>query len=107
MAQTYDELHKKTVAQLRQIAKEMDHDALHGYSTMHKHDLVLALCTALGIDAHEHHDVIGIEKAKIKAQIKALKLKRDTALEAHDPAQLKEIRHRIKRLKRKIHKATF
>ena len=106
MAHTYDELHRKTVAQLRQIAKEMDHDALHGYTTMHKQDLVLALCTAVGIESHDHHDVLGIDKAKIKAQIKALKLKRDTALEAHDSAQLKGIRHRIKRLKRKIHKAT-
>ena len=51
MAHTYEELKKQTVAQLKELAKENDHEALHGYSTMHKEDLVLALCKALGVDA--------------------------------------------------------
>jgi hypothetical protein len=107
MAYTYDELHKKTVAQLRKIAKEQgDHEELHGFLTMHKHELLPALCTVLGIEAHEHHDVIGLDKAKMKTQIRALKLKRDAALEARDYKELKETRHKIKRLKRKIRRAT-
>lgn len=44
----------------------------------------------------------GKEKAKIKAQIHALKVKRTAALEAHDAKQLKWTRLNIKRLKQKI-----
>ena len=107
MAHTYEELHKKTVAQLRTIAEGIDHDAVHGFRTMHKYELLPALCEALGIEAHEHHEVVGIDKAAVKAKIRELKLKRDAALEAHDHAELKHIRRRIKGLKRKIHKATI
>ncbi len=106
MAYTYDELHKKTVAELRQIAKELGHEALRGYSTMHKAELLHAICEALDIDEHVHHEVVGIDKAELKAKIRELKKQRDAALEAHDSAQLKFVRKRIKRLKRQIHKAT-
>ena len=107
MAHTYDELHKMAVSQLRKVAEEQgDHDELHGYKTMHKHELLPALCTVLGIEAHEHHDVVGINKAAAKSQIQALKLRRDAAIEARDHAELKDIRHKIKRLKRKIRRAT-
>ena len=40
MAHTYDELHNMTVAQLRDIAKKVDHEAVRGYTTMHKHELL-------------------------------------------------------------------
>ena len=62
MEHTFDELRKKTVVQLREIAKDIDHDAVHGYTTMHKEELLPALCTALGVEAHEHHEVVGIDK---------------------------------------------
>ena len=39
---------------------------------MHKEELLVALCTALGIQAHEHHEVVGIDKSKVKAKIRAL-----------------------------------
>jgi DNA polymerase/3'-5' exonuclease PolX len=106
MAYTYDELHAKTVAQLRQIAKATDHEALRGYSTMHKAELLHALCLAFGLVEHVHHDVVGVDKGKIKATIRELKKQRAAALEAHDSPQLKVIRKRIKRLKREIRKAT-
>ncbi len=106
MAYTYDELRKTTVAQLREIAKGLDHEALRGYSTMHKAELVHALCQALSLDEHAHHEVVGIDKSKVKATIRELKKQRDAALEARDFAQLKVLRKRIKRLKRQIHKAT-
>ncbi|NIR42659.1 MAG: hypothetical protein GWN99_02105 [Gemmatimonadetes bacterium] len=107
MAYTYEELKKKPVSQLREIAEEQgDHEELHGHLTMHKHELLPALCKVLGIEAHEHHDVVGIDKSAIKAQIKALKTKRDAALEAKDYDALKEARHKIKRLKRKVRRAT-
>ena len=106
MAQTYEELAKNTVAQLREIAKALDHEAVRGYTTMHKHELVLALCKALGLEDHVHHEVLGVDKAGIKAKIRELKKQRDAALETHDSRQLKIVRRRIKRLKRQIHKAT-
>ena len=106
MAYTHNELKSKTVAQLREIAKGIEHDSLTGYSVMHKDHLVTALCKALGIEMHEHHQVVGLNKAEIKAQIKELKSKRDRAIEIHDHAQLKAVRRRMHYLKRMIHKAT-
>ena len=106
MEYTFEDLHGKTVAQLREIAEGIEHDALHGFTTMHKEQLVPALCEALGIEAHVHHEVVGIDKAAIKAKIRELKVERDKAIEAQDHKQLKLIRRRIHRLKRKIHKAT-
>ncbi len=106
MSHTFEELKSKTVADLRAIAKETEHDAVHGYTTMHKADLVKALCAALGIDAHEHHDVQGIDKAPLKARIRELKVERNQALEARDYKRLSIVRRRIHRLKRKIRAAT-
>ena len=106
MAHTYEELHKMTVARLREIADGIEHDVLHGYKTMHKEHLVPALCKALGIEAHAHHEVVGINKTAIKAQIRALKVERDAAMQAKDKKKLKPILRKIHRLKRAIHKAT-
>jgi hypothetical protein len=106
MAYTHHELKGKTVAELREIAKTIEHDSLKGYSVMHKDQLIAALCGVLGIDTHEHHQVVGLNKAAIKAQIKELKARRDRALEAHDHNELKSVRRKIHHLKRMIHKAT-
>jgi hypothetical protein len=107
MEYTYDELHKKTVAQMREIAEGLDHEAVRGYTTMHKHELLPALCKVFHIDAHDHHHVVGIDKTKIRGQIRELKAKRDAALEARDMVVLRETRHKIKRLKRKIRRSTI
>ena len=106
MAYTYEELKGKTVAQLREIAAGIDHEAVRGYTQLNKEHLIAALCKALGIDMHEHHQVVGLNKTEIKAKIRELKKRRDEALQAHDHAQLKDVRRRIHRLKREIHKAT-
>ena len=106
MAYTYEELKRKTVAQLRDIARGIDHDAVQGYTQMNKEHLLVSICKALNIDMHEHHKVVGLNKSEIKAHIKQLKEKRDAAIAAHDPAQLKMVRRRMHRLKRMIHKAT-
>jgi hypothetical protein len=106
MAHTYEELKGKTVAQLREIAAGIEHEALQGYTQLNKEHLLLALCKALGIETHEHHHVVGLNKATIKARIRKLKERRDEALETHDHAQLKNVRRQIHRLKREIHKAT-
>ena len=106
MAYTHHELKHKTLAELRDIAKDIDHEAVHGYTQLNKEHLVVAICKALNIDIHEHHDVVGIDKAAVKSRIKEWKQKRAAALEAHDHAQLKRARRSIHRLKRQIHKAT-
>ena len=106
MAYTYDELKHKTVAELRDIAVGIEHEALQGYTQLNKEHLLHALARALGVEEHHHHDVVGINKTQIKSKIKALKLQRDEAIEAHDRARLKSVRRRIHRLKREIHKAT-
>ena len=107
MAYTWEELHKMPVKKLREIAEEQgDHTELHGFLTMHKENLVPVLCHVLGIEDHVHHEVVGVDKASIKALIKELKVERDEALTAKDPVQLKRVRRKIHRLKRKLHKAT-
>jgi hypothetical protein len=105
MTHTYEELRHKTVADLRDIAKGLDHEAVQGYTQLNKEHLIVALAKALGIQ-HVHHDVIGVDKAAIKARIRELKTKRADALAAHDHKQLKVVRRTIHRLKRQIHKAT-
>ena len=105
MAYTYEELKHKTLADLRDIAKGVDHEAVQGYTQLNKEHLIQALAKALGIQ-HVHHDVVGIDKTSIKARIRELKTQREAALAAHDHAQLKTVRRTIHRLKRRIHKAT-
>ncbi|MCX6546091.1 MAG: Rho termination factor N-terminal domain-containing protein [Acidobacteria bacterium] len=104
MAHTYHELKDKTVFDLREIAKEIQHDAVQGYSQMNKDHLLVAICKALNIPIHEHHDVVGINKAALKARIRVLKKERDAAVEAHDHAKLKAIRSHIHGLDRQIKK---
>ena len=102
---TYEQLKHKTVAELRDMAKGIEHDAVQGYTQMNKEHLLVALSKALGIQ-HEHHSVVGVDKSSIKARIRELKTQREAALAAHDHTQLKVVRRSIHRLKRRIHKAT-
>ncbi len=106
MSYTYGELKHTKVSDLRDIAAGIDHEAVHGYTQFRKDQLVQALCAALGIEAQEHHEVKGLDKAAIKKHIRELKGQRDSALEAHDSKQLKIIRRKIHRFKRAIHRAT-
>jgi hypothetical protein len=105
MAFTYEELKHKTVAELREIAKDIEHEAVQGYTQLNKEHLLVAISQALGLK-HEHHDVVGVDKASIKARMRELKTTREAALAAHDHAQLKVVRRTLHRLKRRIHKAT-
>lgn len=102
---TYDELHHASVDRLREIAEGIEDDAVQGFTQMNKEHLLEAICTALHIDMHVHHDVVGVDKRGIKNQIKELKQQRDAAEQAGDHEQLKKIRRRIHYLKRQIHKA--
>ena len=103
MAYTYHELKGKTIQELRDIAKDVEqHDAVQGYSQMNKDHLLPALCKALNIPIHEHHDVVGIDKPAIKAKMRELKKKRAEALEAGDHGVLKSVRRQIHGLNRQI-----
>ena len=105
MELTYEQLRHKNLAELRDMAKGIEHEAVQGYTQMNKEHLVVGIAKALGIQ-HEHHSAVGIDKATIKSRIRELKTQRAAAIEAHDSAQLKVVRRTIHRLKRQIHKAT-
>ena len=105
MASTIEELKHKNIAELREMAKGLDHEAVQGYTQLNKEHLVIALAKALGIQ-HTHHDVVGVDKGAIKKRIRELKVKREAALAAHNHQDLKAVRRNIHRLKRQIHKAT-
>ena len=102
MAYTYHELKQKTVQELREIASAVQHDAVQGHSQMNKDHLLPALCTALGVDMHEHYTVTGIDKPAIKAQMRELKRKKEAAVEARDYALLKQLRRQLHGLNRQI-----
>ena len=105
MAHTFQELKGKTVAQLREIASGIEHEAVQGHSQMNKEHLLSALCKALGIEMHAHHEVKGINKTEMKVKIQELKKKRDEAEAAHDHPQLKAVRRDIHHLKRALRRA--
>jgi hypothetical protein len=103
MAVTYEELQKKTVAELREIATGIDHEAVQGHTQMHKEHLIPAICKALGIDTHAHHHVVaGFDKSKIKARIQALKAERERALQSHDHERLHALRRELHSLNHRI-----
>ena len=131
MSESYDAetLSKKTVAELREIAKQHEHDALSGYQKMKKAELVEALGSALGSEpagAPEGAEEAPGEaqasppaaapaapvkapppgertgKQRLKEQIKQLKVQRDAAVAAHETEQLRLVRRKIHRLKRRI-----
>lgn len=103
---SYDQFKHSTVAELRAIAKDIEHEALKGYTQLNKDHLITALCKALNLPTHAHHEARGIDKAKLKAQMMALKKDRDAALAAHDHAKLKVIRRTRRSLMHRIRSAT-
>lgn len=106
MAMTFEDLKRKNLVDLRELAKGIDHEAVTGYSQMNKEHLIPALCKALGIDTHVHHQVVGIDKASLKARLRQLKAERAKALEAGDRAKLKAVRRQYHHLNRDIRSHT-
>lgn len=106
MEHTFEELKKKRVNELREIAAGIEHEAVKGYTQLNKEHLLEAICKALDIDMHVHHEVVGLNKTTVKARIRAYKKKRDEANAAGDRTHLKHYLRQIHKLKRKIHKAT-
>jgi hypothetical protein len=96
MTHSYDELRKKTVVELRGIAKELQHEAVQGYTQMNKDHLLPALCKALGIEAHEHHAAVAAEKTAIKLKMRQIKA-------ACEQAKAEADHDRLHRLRRQYH----
>ena len=96
MAQThsYEELKKKTVAELREMAAAIEHEAVKGYTQLNKDHLLPAICKALGIEGYEHHAAeASAEKNLIKSQMRELKAASAKARESGDHESL----HRLRR----------
>lgn len=106
MAYTYEELKAKPVAELREIAAGIQHEAVQGYTQLNKDHLLPAICKALGMDTHVHHHAVGIDKTAIKTKIHALQKKRDEILASKDRTQLRDVLREIHSLKRRIRRAT-
>jgi len=104
---TYEELKHKTVAQLREIAEGIEHDAVKGYTQLNKEHLISAICKALNIDTFTHHHAEGIDASVVKSKIKELRKQRDEALSAHDHKKLKDVRREIHSLKVKLHRSAI
>jgi len=102
MAHTYEELKGKTIAELRDIAKDLTDEAVQGHTQMNKDHLLPALCKALGIDARAHHVAHGEVKLKAKARMKALLEQRQKAIDIHDGAALRAIRREYHRLNHRL-----
>jgi hypothetical protein len=102
MAHTYEELKKKSLAELRDIAKDLQHEAVQGYTQLNKEHLLPAVCKALGIDTHAHHTAHGEIKITARTRMKQLKEKRQAAIDAHDGEALKAIRREYHRLNHKL-----
>ena len=105
MAHSYEELKKLNVAQLRNVAREIKHEAVQGATQMNKEHLLVAICKALNIDMHEHHVARLANKGKIKASMKALKKKRDEMIAAKNYEQVEFVRHAMHALRRKLRRA--
>lgn len=105
MEYTYKDLKQKTVAQLREIAAGIEHEAVQGYTQLNKEHLIDAMCVALGIEKHEHHEIVGVNKPKLKLEIRKLKKEKEKAITAKNYAELKNIRFEIKKLKNKLRRA--
>ncbi len=106
MAYLFRELKHKTVAELREIAAGIDSEAVKGYTQLNKEHLLAAICNALNIDMYVHHQVVGLNKQKVKSRIKELKKLRDEALVAKDLQKLQHLRGQLHSLKRKLRQAT-
>ena len=102
MALTFHELKGKTLAQLRDIAKDVKDERVQGFSQKNKDHLLPALCQSLGIEVHEHHGVTGIDKVSVKLQLRELKRQREAAARGARSRGAAQLRRQIHRLNHQI-----
>jgi rubrerythrin len=94
-----------TIAELREMAKGLEHEAVQGYTQMNKDHLLPALCKALGIDAHAHHAAAMAEKTAVRTKMRELKAAKAQALAKGDHALLHSIRRQYHRLNHALRSA--
>ncbi len=104
MAYTFPELKHKNLVELKEIAAGIT-PAVQGYTQMNKDHLLEAICKALNIDMHAHHEVKGIDKSAVKAKIREWQKKRDEAKAAGDRANLKVALDHIHHFKHQLRKS--
>jgi len=104
MAHTFEELKHKTLAELKEIAAGTE-PAVQGYTQMNKDHLLEALCKALNIDMHAHHEVKGVDKSAVKVKIREWQKKRDEALATGDSVNLKVALNHIHHFKHQLRKS--
>ena len=105
MSHTFEELKKKNVADLREIAKDIEHETVQGYTQLNKEHLLKAICTALNIDMHVHHEIKGVDKAKIKKEIREFKKIRDEAIKSKNSEEQHKARRKIRYLKKVLRRS--
>jgi hypothetical protein len=105
MTHTYEALKKKTITELREIAKGIEHEAVLGYTQLNKEHLLPALCKALGIDSHAHHAAAMAEKAAVKAKMRDINQEKAKALESGDHELLRRLRKHYHRLNHSLRTA--
>lgn len=94
---------KMTVKDLREIAKEIPE--ISGVHGMKKDELIDALREVKGIEAEPAQATKPDGIGEFKEKIKALKVKRQQALEAKDKKMATIYRRKISRLKKKTRRA--
>jgi hypothetical protein len=99
----WHELNKKRVVDLRAMMQEQMPE-VQGVIGMKKEQLIEQLAAKMGIERPAKR-ATGIDKTAVKKEIGERKAKRQAALEARDPAELKKQRRAIHRLKRRLRRA--
>jgi formyltetrahydrofolate hydrolase len=93
------DLEKMTVNDLRELAHK--YEDVQGAIGMKKEQLIDLLCQKMGIERKKALPK-GIGRKAMKERLRALTVKRDAALAAHDPRALKRARVLIRRAKHQL-----
>jgi hypothetical protein len=96
-------LDKMTAKELREVAAEIPQ--ITGVHGMNKEELLTGIKEARGIVVGKSNKKKSGELRELKKKIRALKVKRQTALEASDKKMATIYRRRISRLKKRTHRA--
>ena len=97
----YHDLQKTRVNDLREMIKENFPDVL-GVIGLKKVEMVNMLADKLGIEKPNKHVAAGLGKRAIKAEIRELKVQRETAKEENNIDDVVKFRKLIHRNKRKL-----
>lgn len=99
----YHDLQKTRVADLRIMVKEHFPEVL-GVIGLKKEEMVDMLAEKLGIEKPHKHVAAGLGKRAIKAEIRELKVQRESAKERGEKQEVAKFRKEIHRRKRHLRK---